>query len=140
MLYLCTTTFLLGTLVFAKTKAELYLNPSENQWTRVGSNIKLFCKSSEQISKCSWETPNGTLYQFSTGKGSKAESGRLQYHLTEDEKECGLMIENVNEKDAGVWSCHITTIASDLGVVAGNGQISLTMASRPDSIDLDERH
>jgi len=128
----------LGTLLFAKASAELYLNPSENQWTRVGSNTTLFCKSSEQISKCSWQTAYGTLYQFSSGKESKAESGRLQYYLTKDEKECGLMIENVKEKDVGAWSCHITTITSDLGVVAGNGQISLTIASRPNSIDLDE--
>jgi hypothetical protein len=138
MVYLGTIKFVLVSLLCAKASAELYLNPSENQWTRVGSNITLFCKSSEQISKCSWETAYGTLYQFSTGKESKAESGRLQYYLTEDEKECGLVIENVNQKDVGAWSCHITTIASDLGIVAGKGQTSLTIASRPNSIHLDE--
>ena len=132
-----TTKFLLGTLLIAKTNGALFLEPSENQWTKIGSDITLFCKASEKISKCSWETAYEKLYQFSTGDESKAESGRLKYYLGEDEKECGLIIGNVEAKDVGTWSCHITTITSD-GVVAGKGQTSLTIASRPESINLDE--
>ena len=29
-------------LIFVNVRGELYLNPSENQWTRIGSNVKLF--------------------------------------------------------------------------------------------------
>ena len=60
------------------------------------------------------------MYQFgSEGIESKAESGRLQYYLSKDEKECGLTIETVEQKDVGTWSCHVTTVKDDLGIVAG---------------------
>jgi len=126
-------------LIFVNVRGELYLNPSENQWTRIGSNVKLFCKATEKISKCSWETAYDKMYQFgSEGIESKAESGRLQYYLSKDEKECGLTIETVEQKDVGTWSCHVTTVTDDLGIVAGKGQTTVTIATRPKSIDLDQ--
>ena len=79
------------------------------------------------------------MYQFgSEGIDSKAESGRLQYYLSKDEKECGLTIETVEQKDVGTWSCHVTTVTDDLGIVAGKGQTTVTIATRPKSIDLDQ--
>ena len=129
-----TLKFLFGILIFGKTGLGLFLDPSENQWARIGSSTKLFCKASENISKCSWETAYDKLYQFSDGEESRAESGRLQY-LSEDEKVCGLTIKNVTMKDMGTWFCHITTITNN-GVVAGKGQTTLTIASRPEAVNL----
>ena len=69
--------FLIASII-VNVNAELYLNPSENQWTRIGSSVKLFCKANEKISKCSWQTAYDTMYQFgSEEKESKAELGRL---------------------------------------------------------------
>ena len=134
MVYCATLKFLLGILVFAKTSFCLFLEPSENQWARIGSQTKLFCKASESIRKCSWQTAYDKLYQFSMGEESIAEAGRLQY-LSENETECGIVIQNVTMNDMGTWFCHITTI-TDNGVVAGKAQTSLTIASRPDSVNL----
>ena len=132
------TVFIIA-LIIVNVSAELYLNPSENQWTRIGSSVKLFCKANEKISKCSWQTAYDTMYQFgSEEKESKAESGRLQYYHSKDEKECGLTIENVEQKDVGTWSCHVTTVTDDLGIVAGKGQTTVSIASRPKSVDLDQ--
>ena len=134
-----TIKLLLGAFLFTFVRAELFLTPSENQWTRTGANVELSCKASEKISKCSWNTAYNELYQFSNeGQGSIAESGRLQYSLNEDETECGLKITNVTEQDVGRWTCHISTVTSDHGVTAGKAHTTLTIASRPDSVHLEE--
>ena len=43
----------------------------------------------------------------------------------------------MTEQDVGRWTCHISTV-SDHGVTSGKAHTTLTIASRPDSVHLEE--
>ena len=115
--------------------SAITLQPPENQWARMGSTATLLCQSSEPLQSCTWVTPSGSTYTL--GSGQQAEAGRLKHHVSGDaERDCGIQIEIVEEKDVGQWTCNVGVLLKDTEVVSATGKASLNIAIAPQTVTL----
>lgn len=111
------------------------LEPPENLWVNAGNRAELNCRASVDISSCSWSTPYGSIYHMASG--NTAESGRLE-HFSEDKQDCGIIITDVKEDDHGKWTCAVGVSNTDKEVSSAVGHATLSLATRPSSIRLEE--
>ena len=81
----------------------------------VGSNVSLTCLSSVKPVLCLWKTPYGHVYTLS--EGVFAESGRIRHKKlpqgSTNDKQCGIEIIGVEERDAGQWECEVGAVTGE---------------------------
>ena len=81
----------------------------------VGSNVSLTCISSVKPVLCLWKTPYGHVYTLS--EGVFAESGRIRHKKlpqgSTNDKQCGIEIIGVEDRDAGQWECEVGAVTGE---------------------------
>ena len=81
----------------------------------IGSNVSLTCVSSVKPVLCLWKTPYGHVYTLS--EGVFAESGRIRHKKlpqgSKHEKQCGIEIIGVEDRDAGQWECEVGAVTGE---------------------------
>ena len=81
----------------------------------LGSNVSLTCLSSVKPVLCLWKTPYGHVYTLS--EGVFAESGRIRHKKLPqgslNNKECGIEIIGVEDRDAGQWECEVGAVIGE---------------------------
>merc|ERR1712060_546904 len=113
----------------------LELVPPTNTWVRNDeSNVTLVCTASDKIRSCSWSTPYGKTYPLETGL--MAEGGRLLHFTKDKDRECGVLITNIEEKDNGRWKCNVGVVENS-EVSTASGMANITIATAPDNILLE---
>ena len=124
------------TLVLAASlAAAIHVQPPENKWTRLNKSATLKCKSSDPIQTCSWMTPTGSIVTLN--KGQQAEGGRLKYYKSDSEEhECGILIDVVEDKDVGAWTCIVGISLDDTEVRTLNGKANVSLATKPSAVRL----
>jgi len=124
---------LIGLLVVTNA---LELVPPPNTWVRdAESNVTLVCTASDKIRSCSWSTPYGKTYPLESGL--MAEGGRLLHFTTDKDKECGVLITNIEDKDNGRWKCNVGVVENS-EVSTASGMANISIATAPDSILLEK--
>merc|ERR1712129_319763 len=125
--------FLFGLLVVT---TGLELVPPPNTWVRDGqTNVTLVCKASDKIRSCSWSTPYGKTYPLESGL--MAEGGRLLHFTMDKDKECGVLITNIEAQDNGRWKCNVGVVENS-EVSTASGMANVNIATAPDDIFLEE--
>jgi len=113
----------------------LELVPPPNTWVRKDeSNVTLVCTASDKIRSCSWSTPYGKTYPLESGL--MAEGGRLLHFTKDKDRECGVLITNIEEKDNGRWKCNVGVVENS-EVSTASGMANITIATVPDNIFLE---
>lgn len=127
---------LLGLLGQSLLCQAIKVTAPEKLWvTQDQKNVRLLCKSDVKIRGCSFQTPYGKIYS-DLSDGVFAENRRLQHISEQEGLDCGINIENINEKDAGDWTC-IMSLRVDGESVTESGKVTLAFAQAPRSIALD---
>jgi len=97
--------------------------------------VTLVCKASDKIRSCSWSTPYGKTYPLESGL--MAEGGRLLHFTTDKDKECGVLITNIEAKDNGRWKCNVGVVENS-EVTTASGMANVSIATPPTDIFLEE--
>jgi len=66
-----------------------------------------------------------------------AEGGRLLHFTTDKDKECGVLITNIEDKDNGRWKCNVGVVENS-EVSTASGMANISIATAPDSILLEK--
>ena len=81
----------------------------------IGSNVSLTCISTVKPVLCLWKTPYGHVYTLS--EGVFAESGRIRHKKipqgSKHDKQCGIEIIGVEDRDAGQWECEVGAVTGE---------------------------
>jgi len=79
-----------------------------------GDTLRLLCGTDEDWEHCKWYSPGGQECDFEWKWSSigvtKQECSlgeRVEFFGEYDLKECGLVIRNAQQQDAGLWTCHL---------------------------------
>jgi len=79
-----------------------------------GDTLRLLCGTDEDWEHCKWYSPGGQECDFEWKWSSigvtKQECSlgeRVEFFGEYDLKECGLVIKNAQQQDAGLWTCHL---------------------------------
>ena len=114
--------------------AGIHVQPPENTWARLNKSTTLKCKSSDPIQTCTWMTPTGSIHTLN--RGQQAEEGRLKYNSDGEEDECGILIDAVEEKDVGAWTCVLGISLDETEVKSVSGKANVKLATRPSAVRL----
>lgn len=110
---------------------EFTVTPPANQWVRSGREARLVCSSTRTIYSCAWTTPTGDSYTLE--EGHVADGGRIKY-VSDNDKECGIVVEDVSEADSGKWKCTVNVLFDGSEIVSRSGVANISIASTPDSV------
>ena len=106
------------------------LNQNMKQVTvAVGESADLICSADVTPRFCTFTDPQGTV--FNLGKGANYENGRITYHVNGD-LDCGVRINNMEEKDNGEWKCTVTSESYE----QGDAPVGVTVAVAPQEVFL----
>jgi len=79
-----------------------------------GDTLRLLCGTDEDWEHCKWYSPGGQECDFEwkwssigVNKQECSLGERVEFFGEYDLKECGLVIRNAQQQDAGLWTCHL---------------------------------
>jgi len=73
-----------------------------------GEVVSLLCTATERPSICLWRTPYQSIY--TVGGGRVWEDGRLSSSPGAGPRQCGLVINGLEARDAGAWQCEVGAV------------------------------
>lgn len=76
----------------------------ENAWSKLGKSARLECKYKQEVDYCLWSTPYQPVMAFNEDE-QIIEDGRIKSILSKEPETCTLYINEVQEKDKGLWTC-----------------------------------
>ena len=82
-------------------QCEVPVEGLESVEVREGEEAILSCTTPSDILFCTCRSPTDETFVMKAGV--PYEGGRIVYHGTDEQKECGLKITDVKEKDNGEW-------------------------------------
>jgi len=96
--------------IFFGVQCDDQVQPSSNVEVKLGEEALLECKIPSSISFCTFVSPSNS--QYTIKKGLSHDDGRITYNGEDESKDCGIKINNVQEKDNGDWKCVLTVCES----------------------------
>jgi len=102
-----------------------------------GEAAKIICAINVAQKICVFNSPSGTPYGVI--EGAKYEKDRIKGLITTNPNECGLEIQNIEEKDNGEWTCTLTGLGPDDGnLESASGKIRVVVANPPTDLYLEK--
>jgi len=102
---------------------------------REGESAELSCTTTTDIVFCTFVDPSGeTINMLPT---INYESGRISFLGTDPKKDCGVKINNVQEKDNGEWKCQITATTEDGNAKKGVESAVVTVVKPPTGVTIE---
>jgi len=120
--------------VLVQAQCEVPVEGLESVEVREGEEAILSCTTPSDILFCTFRSPTDETFVMKAGV--PYEGGRIVYHGTDEQKECGLKITDVKEKDNGEWKCLLTAML-DGSAKKGEKAAIITVAKPPSDIHIE---
>jgi len=102
---------------------------------REGEAAELSCTTESEIVFCTFMDPSGKSLNMLPSLNY--EDGRISFLGTDPKTQCGVKINNVQEKDNGEWMCSITATTSGGTAKKGTQTATVTVVKPPTSVRID---
>jgi len=102
---------------------------------REGEAAELSCTTESEIVFCTFMDPSGKSLNMLPSLNY--EDGRISFLGTDPKTQCGVKINNVQEKDNGEWMCSITATNSGGSAKKGTQTATVTVVKPPTSVRID---
>jgi len=119
--------------LFSVNGNTVNVSAGQNVNVRLNEEADLSCTTNVPVTFCTFISPGGEIFQIN----EKINYGRISYKGEDTTKDCGIKIQNVNDKDNGEWRCEITSIGENGVAKKGSNRIDLTVLKAPKSVSLD---
>lgn len=124
---------LLAVLVNAHAEVNVAVGRARVE-VKEGEAAELSCTTPLDIAFCTFFDPSGESLNMQPG--IRYEDGRITYLGNDQKKDCGVKINNVQEKDNGEWKCRITAI-TDGNAKKGEQTATVIVVKPPTSVRIE---